>query len=71
MAEPLSRAAPCFQRGKDDFVTHRDKVAHDAPYVVTTGLDPVVHADLKVASIAGSSPAMTLRLSPYTVDICH
>jgi hypothetical protein len=26
---------------------------------VTTGLDPVVHADLSAAWIAGSSPAMT------------
>jgi len=28
---------------------------------VTTGLDPVVHADLPAAWIAGSSPAMTRR----------
>jgi hypothetical protein len=27
--------------------------------IVTTGLDPVVHADLPAAWIAGSSPAMT------------
>ena len=29
------------------------------PLFVTTGLDPVVHADLSTAWIAGSSPAMT------------
>jgi hypothetical protein len=37
--------------------------ARNPPYCVTTGLDPVVHADVPLAWIAVSSPAMTALLS--------